>query len=80
MSWADLWSYVSHIEVGLSLLLGVPALVFTNRGDLQEVAISSADDCHRRPGPPAASLQPRSSPTVDSALKSSRRRDARETR
>ena len=29
MSWTDLWSYVSHIEVGLSLLLGVPALVVT---------------------------------------------------
>ena len=29
MSWTDLWSYVSHFEVGLSLLLGIPALVFT---------------------------------------------------
>lgn len=29
MSGTDLWSYVSQIEVGLSLLLGVPALVFT---------------------------------------------------
>ena len=26
MFWTDLWSYVSHLEVGLSLLLGIPAL------------------------------------------------------
>ena len=26
MSWTDLWSYVSHLEVGLSLLLGIPTL------------------------------------------------------
>ena len=28
MPWTALWSYVSHFEVGLSLLLGLPGLVF----------------------------------------------------